>query len=137
MGDDCVFCSIVDGDERAYRVYEDEQTLAFLDVNAIADGHTLVIPRRHHPHLTDMDDEETAAMFTTVRRVASAIESAIDPDGINVFQSNGRAAGQDVFHVHAHVVPRYADDGFGFAPSRYALEPDEGERIAGRLREEL
>ncbi len=137
MSDDCVFCAIAADDEGAHHVYEDEETLAFLDINAVTEGHTLVIPRTHTAKLTDLDDETTAALFTTVRRVAAAIEATIDPDGINVMQSSGAAAGQDVFHVHAHIIPRFADDNITFAPSRRRIDPEDGERIAGQIREVL
>jgi len=108
--DDCVFCSIAAGASAAYRVWEDERTLAFLDANPATRGHTLVIPTRHAETLTDVPGGDVAAVFQTVKRVASALESAYEPAGVTVIQSNGRAAGQEVFHAHVHVIPRYEDD---------------------------
>ena len=109
MGD-CPFCDIVAGEASAVRVYEDETTLAFLDIAPVAAGHTLVVPKRHRETLTDMDAETTAEVFGTARRVAGAIEAALEPDGLSLVQANGEAAGQEVFHAHVHLLPRQADD---------------------------
>lgn len=133
-GDDCVFCSIVDGEAPAYRVYEDEDTVAFLDVNPVSRGHTLVVPRDHHATLSALPAETTAATFSAARTVAEGIEDTIDPAGLNLVQSNGAAAGQDVFHVHVHLIPRREDDGISFAPSRGTLEAEEGEAVAEEIR---
>ena len=107
---DCVFCSIAADRAPAYRVYEDQRTLAFLDVNPAAQGHTLVVPKEHAESIADMRPPLVGDVFRTVQRVAVALESVIEADGTSVVQSNGRAAGQDVFHAHVHVVPRYEDD---------------------------
>ena len=109
MGD-CPFCDIVAGDAPAVGVYEDETTLAFLDIAPVAAGHTLVVPKRHRETLTDMDAGTTAEVFGTARRVAGAIGAALEPDGLNLVQANGEAAGQEVFHAHVHLLPRQADD---------------------------
>lgn len=137
MDEDCVFCRIVAGEEPAHVVYDGDGAMGFLDVNAAAEGHTLVVPRNHHRTLTDMDPAAAGRLFGAVTEVGEAIEAAFDPEGLSVFQSNGEAAGQDVFHVHVHVMPRWTDDGLGFAPSRRRLGTDEGDRIAGEIRAEL
>jgi len=107
---DCVFCSIAADSAPAHRVYEDERTVAFLDANPAARGHTLVVPRAHAESITDMRGPLVEDVFRTVRRVAVALGSTLGAGGTNVVQSNGRAAGQDVFHAHVHVIPRYEDD---------------------------
>ncbi|GAB7012230.1 HIT family protein [Halolamina salina] len=107
---DCAFCSIVAERAPAYRVYEDGRTLAFLDVNPAARGHTLVVPKEHAESITEMQAPLVGDVFRTAQRVAAALESAFEPDGINVVQSNGRAAGQEVLHAHVHVIPRSEDD---------------------------
>jgi histidine triad (HIT) family protein len=135
--DDCVFCSIVAGEAPAHRVYEDEDAVAFLDVNPVARGHTLVVPRDHHATLSAMPAETTAATFSAARTVAEGIEATVDPAGLNLVQSNGAAAGQDVFHVHVHLIPRSEDDGVSFAPSRGSLTEGEGETVAEEIREGL
>ena len=89
MGEDCIFCGIVAGDLPSYDLYEDDEVLAFLDVNPAAEGHALVVPKEHHERVTDFDAETTAAVFTVARRVAAAMDAALDPDGFNLFQTNG------------------------------------------------
>jgi len=137
MPDDCVFCRIVADEEPAYVVDYDALTVSFLDVNSVAIGHTLVIPRAHERTLTDLNASQTGALFNSVRNVAEGIERALDPDGINAFHSSGAAAGQDVFHVHVHVIPRYENDGISFAPTRHRLTEKEGKRVSQRIGEEL
>ena len=133
MTDDCVFCGIVAGDLPSYDLYEDDDVLAFLDANPIAPGHALVVPKAHRERLTDMDAAETAAVFDAARRLAGAIEDALDPDGYNLFQANGEAAGQEVFHSHVHVLPREAGDGI-----RIGAEPsDLDEATAERVRDDI
>jgi len=134
MGD-CPFCDIVAGEAPAVRVYEGETTLAFLDIAPVAAGHTLVVPKRHHETLTDMDAGTTAEVFGTARRVARAIEAALDPDGLNLVQANGEAAGQEVFHVHAHLLPRQADDDVRVRWPAGDLEA--GEEVAASIRAAL
>ncbi|MFW5964874.1 MAG: HIT family protein, partial [Natronomonas sp.] len=107
---DCVFCAIADGDAPAYRLYEDDRTLAFLDIEPLNPGHALVVPKPHRETLTEMDADLVADTFRSARRVAEAIETVFDPDGLNLLQANGEAAGQEVFHAHVHVLPRYEDD---------------------------
>jgi len=111
--DDCIFCSIADGVAPSHRVYEDEETCAFLDANPLARGHTLVIPTAHYERVNDMPADAAGAVGRTVARVAPAVEDAVDAPASTIAYNNGRAAGQEVPHVHAHVVPRFADDGAG------------------------
>jgi histidine triad (HIT) family protein len=137
MSEDCIFCGIVDGDLPSYGLYEDERVLSFLDVNPVAEGHALVIPKAHRERLTDLDAETTAAVFNAARAVAAAMETALEPDGYNLFQTNGAAAGQEVFHSHVHVVPRNEGDdvSFGFEPGD--LDDDEAESLQASIRAEL
>lgn len=137
MDEDCVFCRIVTGDQDAHRVYEDDETLAFLDVNAAVEGHTLIIPKVHRRGLTNLDEETVAALFEATRTVATAIENALSSDGYSLFHSSGAAAGQDVFHAHVHLFPRFEDDNISFAPPRRRLSETEGEQIAARIRSGL
>lgn len=106
----CVFCAIVAGTQPAAIVYEDPATLAFLDITAVMPGHTLVIPKVHAEDLWDIDPEDWASVTGTVQRVARRIAEVLDPDGMTLFQANGDAGWQDVFHLHVHVVPRNRGD---------------------------
>ena len=102
---DCVFCRIRDGQIPSTRVYEDERTIAFMDINPLNDGHTLVIPRVHAATLFEADEADLQAAIATARRVARAIRETIRPDGLNLLQANGAAAFQSVPHFHFHLVP--------------------------------
>jgi histidine triad (HIT) family protein len=103
-----VFARILRGEIPAHRVYEDERTLAFMDVMPQADGHTLVIPKCPAENLLELDPEYAAAAILTTQRVARAVKKAFDVPGVMVAQLNGAGAGQTVFHIHFHVIPRHA-----------------------------
>lgn len=111
MDPSCTFCLIVAGESPAHPVYEDEQTLAFMDINPATDGHTLVVPRHHAADVWSLPEEEQVAVWRSVRRVAHAMREGLRPDGLNILQSNGAAALQTVFHYHVHLIPRYVGDG--------------------------
>lgn len=113
--DSCIFCAIAAHQQPAEIVYEDERTMAFLDINPANPGHTLVIPKRHAATLFEIDEEDAAAVMRTAVRVARAIRAALAPDGLNLVQSNGRAGGQEIFHLHVHVIPRWVGDGLRLA----------------------
>jgi len=102
----CIFCQIVRGEAPASIAYEDEQALAFMDINPLSRGHLLVIPRMHAPDLFALPDRVAGHLFVVARRMALALRESHRPDGISVVQSNGRAAGQVVFHLHIHLIPR-------------------------------
>ena len=110
MTDDCVFCRIVAGETEASIAYEDDATLAFMDLGQFAPGHTLVVPRRHIQDIYDIDAEAGAAIMVALGRVAAAVRQAFQPQGINVWQSNGPPF-QEVLHLHFHVLPRREGDG--------------------------
>lgn len=112
---DCIFCDIVEGQAPADVVSEDGETLAFMDINPASPGHTLVIPRAHVRDIYGLDEETAAAVMKTTVRVAEAIKKALRPDGLNLVQSNERAGGQDVFHFHMHIIPRWYGDGLRLA----------------------
>ena len=137
MDEDCPFCGIAAGEEPAHEVYRDDDVVAFLDRSPAVESHTLVAPTAHREELTDMTPDAVGRLFRVVRQVGGAIESAYDPDGLSVIQSSGAAAGQDVFHVHVHLFPRYDEDDITLAPARYPLSEGEGERVAGALRDAL
>ncbi|ACL23705.1 HIT family protein [Chloroflexus aggregans] len=105
-----VFTRIVRGEIPAFKLYEDELTLAFLDINPAARGHTLVIAKPELPGLLDLPPELVTATALTTQRVARAIVAALKPDGFNIIQNNGSAAGQVVFHFHIHIIPRWEGD---------------------------
>jgi histidine triad (HIT) family protein len=138
MQDECIFCRIVAGDLPCAKVYEDEHTIAFMDIGPVIKGHTLVVPKAHHNPLMETPDEVLARLIAVVRRVATAIQAGLGADGINVTQANGGVAGQVVPHIHFHVIPRFESDGhhFNWTPGSYD-SPEQMEEFAGRIRSAL
>ena len=108
---DCIFCKIVAGEIPADKVYEDEHYLAFLDIAPISLGHTLVIPKDHHPTLLDTPDEILKGCIVVVKKVGSAVIKAVNASAFSLGVGNGKEAGQEVFHLHFHVIPRFSGDG--------------------------
>ncbi len=105
-----IFEKIVAGEIPSYKVYEDEHTCAFLDINPNSVGHTLVIPKKPFKNIHEMPDEVAAALIKTVKKIAGAIKSATKADGIKLIMNNGVAAGQIIFHAHIHIIPRHEHD---------------------------
>ena len=129
-----IFTRIVAGEIPAIKLYEDDDTLAFMDISPASRGHALVICKQEHADIYAIPPEVLAATARTVQRVALAIRQALQPDGLNVVQNNGPAAGQTVFHYHVHLIPRWEGD--GVLPLWQAREtgPDELHAIAGQIR---
>jgi histidine triad (HIT) family protein len=134
---DCVFCKIVAKQIPATMVREDEHTFAFMDIGQVNPGHVLVTVKKHADNIFALDDAQAAAAFLTAAEVARAIRGAFAPHGLSVYQANGKAAGQTVFHFHIHLVPRYEADGMELTwpvknPPREKLV-DYAERIKAKL----
>ncbi|MFL5845763.1 MAG: HIT family protein [Solirubrobacteraceae bacterium] len=111
MTDDCIFCKIVAGELPATKVYEDERTLAFMDIAPWTRGHTLVIPKAHSTDLGEIAADDLAAVALTAQKIAALQKERLGAEGVNVLNAYGAAAWQTVFHTHFHVIPRYAGDG--------------------------
>lgn len=109
---DCIFCMIIKGEVDGAKVYEDADTLAFLDVNPNTKGHCLVIPKKHCENIFDVDHETLKKTAVSSQLVAKKIKELLDPKGVNLVNNSGRAAGQMIGHFHMHVIPRYENDGF-------------------------
>ncbi len=109
--ENCVFCKIVARQIPATVVHEDEHTLAFMDIGQVNPGHVLVALKQHAENIFALDDAGAAAVFRAAARVSRAIRGAFAPQGLSVYQANGKAAGQTVFHFHIHLVPRHEGDG--------------------------
>ncbi len=107
----CIFCKIVAGTTPCFKIYEDAETLAFMDINPVHDGHCLVIPKAHYRTVFDLPAEIFAAAGRTAITVAKAVNAAVKPDGLNLLQANGPGAAQTVPHFHLHVLPRRMNDG--------------------------
>jgi diadenosine tetraphosphate (Ap4A) HIT family hydrolase len=136
MGE-CVFCDILAGVRPSSIVFQDDVGCAFMDIQPVNPGHVLVVPIDHAASLAELDGAVGARMFRVGQRIAGALRnSGLRCEGVNLFLADGQAAGQEVFHVHLHVIPRYAGDGFGirFGP-RYGHRPPRAEldAVAGKI----
>lgn len=109
---DCLFCKIIARELPSNIVYEDADTLAFLDINPINNGHTLVVPKKHSTDVFEIDEDDWNKVMKTARIVAHALEKSLSPQGINIEMNNRAGAGQIIFHSHVHVMPRFAGDGY-------------------------
>jgi len=134
---DCVFCKIVAGQIPSTRVFEDEHTLAFMDIGHVNPGHTLVAVKTHAANVFELEETQAEAIARAIVRISKALKKAFEPEGLSVYQANGKAAGQTVFHYHVHLLPRHAGDGMELVwpvknPPRAALE-----EYAARIRAAL
>jgi histidine triad (HIT) family protein len=120
---DCLFCKIIAGEIPSTRVYEDERTVAFMDINPATRGHLLVVPREHTRDLLTIAPDDLSAVAQAARKLATAMPDRLGADGVNLLNSCGRTAWQTVFHFHIHVIPRYAGD-----PLRLPWTPEPGDR---------
>ena len=134
---ECIFCKLVRWQIPAAKVFENELTLAFMDLGQVNPGHVLVASKRHARTLLDLTAEEAGAVMQTARRVALAVEAAFQPEGLNLFQANGAAAGQTVGHFHIHVLPRHAGDGVDLAWPRKDPGPAALNQYAEQLKAAL
>ena len=138
MSANCIFCRIVAGELPAVKVYEDADTLAFMDIGPIIKGHTLVIPKQHFDPITATPEPVLAKLMVVVKKIAQAQMNALQADGVNVMQTNGAAAGQVVPHIHFHVIPRFTTDGhrWNWAAKKYE-HPDEMKKLGTTLQAAL
>ena len=110
---DCIFCKIVAGEIPCFKVFEDDTTLAFMDINPASEGHLLIVPKSHFVNLFDGDDSALASVIVNARKMAVAMKSALGIDSMNMIQANGQWALQSVAHFHLHLIPRRENDGVG------------------------
>lgn len=137
MSDECVFCRIVGGDLPSRTVYEDGEIQAFLDAKPLAPGHTLVVPKEHYERLNDVPEETALSLLGVMHGLLDPIEGTVDADATTVAFNNGPAAGQEIPHVHGHVIPRFEGDGggpvHGVVSSRPNLSAAELDEIADEI----
>jgi histidine triad (HIT) family protein len=135
----CVFCDIVAGASPASVVHEDEVSLAIMTIGPVNPGHVLVLPKIHAPYLADLDEMTGMHLFRIAMRVAAAIRaSGVRCEGINLFLADGEAAFQEVFHLHLHVFPRFAEDSFGLSAD-WSVTPsrEELDRVAALIQQAM
>jgi histidine triad (HIT) family protein len=132
----CVFCRILSGELPCHEIHRDEHTIVFMDIAPVTDGHTLVVTREHHENLYDATPEALAGVMATAKRVAHAMRKALSPEGLMVFQLNGAAAGQTVFHYHMHLMPRASGEPLALH-ARVPGDPARLADLASRIRAAL
>lgn len=130
---DCIFCKIIAGEIPSYKVYEDEFTLAFLDINPVNPGHTLVLPKKHVANIEEASEETLCQAIKTVKKVGLSLKKNLSTPGYNVLVNNDPAAGQIVPHLHFHVTPRLEDDGLELWPQKKYKE-NQAEEVLNRIK---
>lgn len=139
--DGCIFCKIVKGELPSVKVWEDAEVLAFLDIQPINKGHVLIIPKQHGALISEIDDNILCSMIKLAKKIGQALrDSELKPAGVNLFLADGKAAGQEVPHVHLHIIPRFDQDGFGLVfPESHKNKPpkEELEAISEKIRARL
>ncbi len=137
MAADCIFCSIIEGNIPATRVYEDADAIAFMDRTQTVPGHVLIVPRQHAANLFEVDPQAYARLFAVTAQVARAVKAGLNPPAISVLQNNGREAGQTVDHLHVHILTREAHDGYRMNWDDLHANSEQLERWAASIRENL
>ncbi len=122
---DCLFCKIVKGEIPSEKIYEDEFAFAFLDINPLADGHTVIVPKIHAENIIDLPENQIGPLFLGVKKVTEAINSALKPHGFTIGINHGKVSGQVIDHLHIHVIPRFEGDGGGSIHSVVKNPPQE------------
>jgi histidine triad (HIT) family protein len=134
MLENCIFCQIVAGAEPSWQVYEDEHAYAFLDRSPATQGHTLVVPRTHAVDIWDISREDAGHLMKAVHDVAALLDERLQPAGMTLFQANRAAGWQDVFHMHIHLVPRYAGDTLRKSWVPQSVTGQDLDKVRSRLR---
>jgi histidine triad (HIT) family protein len=134
---DCLFCKIAAGEIPAEKIYEDSGAIAFLDINPINPGHTLIIPKEHYRNIFEMPDETLSQIAPLVKKISEALKESLDADGINIGMNNEPAAGQEVFHAHIHIMPRYENDGYKMWHGKPYKDKDEIKVVASKIESSL
>ena len=130
---DCIFCKIIAGEIPSYKVYEDEFTLAFLDINPVNPGHTLVIPKKHFANIEEADEETLCRVIKTVKKIGESLKKNLATPGYNVLENNDPAAGQVVPHLHFHVVPRNLNDALNLWPQKI-YKDNEAQEVLNKIK---
>ena len=135
--DDCIFCKIAAGQIPSKTVYEDERFRAILDNSPASQGHTIILPKNHADNIYELPEEDAAGIFAAAKKIATAMKEVMGCEGVNILQNNGEIAGQTVFHLHVHVIPRYQGDKIAFSWQHGKPAEEEMETIAEKIKQAL
>src|SRR3989339_851623 len=134
---ECLFCKIIKREIPADIIYENNEVLAFLDIQPVNFGHTLVIPKKHYEKIYNLPDEILKNIAPFIKKIAVAVKNGVNADGINIMMNNDGAAGQIVPHAHFHIIPRFASDGLRHWPGKSYSNKKEMAKIAEKIKKEL
>jgi histidine triad (HIT) family protein len=137
VSENCIFCKIARNEAPASIVYEDTDVMAFVDIRPVSEGHTLIIPKKHYVDIYDTPDQLLAALHVIVKKIAVAIKRVTNADGISIVQQNGKAAGQDIFHIHVHVIPRFEGKKIPRFGELMVVSRETLEKVAQKIRQQL
>lgn len=135
--DDCIFCKLANGVFPTNSIYEDENFNVILDLSPANRGHALILPKQHFDNIFEIDDETASKIMPLAKKIATAVKKVTGCDGVNVQQNNGTAAGQSVFHLHVHIIPRFDDDKFKLVWDPKSFSDEELAATAEELRAEI
>ena len=133
----CIFCKIVKKQLPSSIIYEDDLVMAFLDIRPVNEGHSLVIPKEHYADIFDVPSELLGKVHQVTKKVAIAVKQAVNADGISIIQQNGKAANQDIFHLHVHVIPRYPGEKIKAFHELQIAEPNQLDQAAAKIKQHL
>jgi len=134
--EDCLFCKIINGEVPSEKVYEDDKFFAFLDINPVTPGHTLVVPKKHSYNVLDTDEDVLCELGRILKKISKAVTSGMGIESFNLNQNNGEISGQVIPHLHWHVIPRYADDGLRLWPGK-PYDEGEAEKVAEKIKSSI
>jgi histidine triad (HIT) family protein len=135
--EDCIFCKITKGEIPCTKVFKNENIFAFLDINPVNKGHTLVITKKHFENIYELPENLVCELFKTTKEIGIAIKKSLHPDGINVYMNNEKAAGQVINHTHVHVIPRLTEDGFTYWKGKKIYSDEEMRETAEKITQAL
>jgi len=134
---ECVFCKIVAGEMPSHKIYEDDKVVAFLDINPVNPGHTLIAPKVHYDNVLDTPDDILQHMIVVIKKITPAILKGVGSESCNIEINNGAIAGQIIMHNHWHIMPRFKDDGHRLLFEGEPYKEGEAEKIAGKIKENI
>ncbi len=135
--ENCIFCKIAKGEIPSYKIYEDKDIFAFLDIKPFSKGHCLVIPKQHFENIFDIDENILKKVAVVAKKMCEKIKNTLHADGIRLSQSNGKTAGQEIMHFHLHIIPRYEGDGIPMHPAATLHLPQANSEELKKIAEKL
>ena len=131
---DCIFCKIANGEIPSRTLYEDEDFRVIFDISPASKGHAIILPKKHAANIFEISEEDASKIYVVAKKVATALSDELQCDGINILQNNGETAGQSVFHLHMHIIPRYKDDTVNIKWKPGVPDEELLDRLSGKLK---